>query len=625
MLRKRSSSSASDSLASVKRKLNNNNTIVTSTQNKKQKLPTAQANVVVEHQPSLEKQIAINDPLSKLGKTNSVVVQNHLEQSKAAYPTLLFAQQMINSEFDIDQNSKKHAETILDDDYQMKTSNFLKSLKGSTRKPISTIVPSDGTVTTSTTPATTVSRQSILEDDSESDAEIKIKKRKLNTTNSSSSTFNSSSTTTDDSTNVTDGQQQAKNGKKKKNANDLNVMPKKNDVSIKKYKRKTDSTIQLHSKNKIVVTNSTNDDNTVDIGDKIHVVQLVDHDMVNKQTPETAAEIVLQNRANTEAKIQKLEKTARKNRMIAERDNNADRAKKADELELQVMMAEDKNVPLQEQRLSYPYNFKELDAQQQILDLLDGNQGRNELAVSGSNHSASIREFIRSTNGQISMDLKRSMVMKFLRDTHPETFMHQSRNDPRNSIDHNSTKMIEALDIPVRLYDDEEAWMVVPNIALGQRFCCYGSNCQGTKVPGAKPKILREYIPLSEREKAQREPLTDELRPCVLCGRKSICDDYMAIRSTADDVKDQYTIQNYRNEVNTEGEYDLRQCFMSSSTEYQGMPHPVVIHCLYWYKERTDGVEGYLQSGYIKYQSEDKFWKQMYEKDVPDFLEGLAK
>lgn len=407
-------------------------------------------------------------------------------------------------------------------------------------------------------------QQQLQLDESESDSEVKAKKRKRETVSTTSTATTRAAATTQEE--------------------------ESSSAPVRKYKRKTTHTPTLKASK-----------------DQSPIVEMLPDDLLNKETGIDQTALDEEIEKDVSVKIIKLKASHRK--LVENKDHlTPQQRENMEELDQQIKIIQDKSKPLKDQQLYYPINTKLLQEQEKILKILSNSAGNN---------TANLTEFIRSYDSAALRDMNNSFVMKFVRQYQPESFLHQSK-------DFHSVVGRRQVNPPKRLREDEEGFLFAPRPGSRDRYCRYGRDCQGTKVPDAPPVILREYLTKEERQMGDALLLPEEPRRCAMCNRHDIAKDHMTIRSTADDIKGAFCIQNYCNEVNVEGEYDLRQCFMSSSTDYQGMPKPVVIHCLYWYSYVVkDGVPGFEQTGYIRYTAQDNFWKNM-DGRVKDFLRGLV-
>jgi hypothetical protein len=137
-----------------------------------------------------------------------------------------------------------------------------------------------------------------------------------------------------------------------------------------------------------------------------------------------------------------------------------------------------------------------------------------------------------------------------------------------------------------------------------ERACVMNENCQGNKLPHINDNkfTLREFLLPSEDEEAKRTgQWPKERRLCILCKRAEIARAFINIRADGMGVKDNVILQDYRNLVNIPGEYCLEDCILSSSTIFQGLLDPVVLHVKSAYRiQILQGVR-HLQQWGMKY------------------------
>ena len=134
-----------------------------------------------------------------------------------------------------------------------------------------------------------------------------------------------------------------------------------------------------------------------------------------------------------------------------------------------------------------------------------------------------------------------------------------------------------------------------------ERPCVFGFNCQGLTIEQAADNrfILREFLLPSEEEefkKTNQYPI--EHRMCVMCKRNEIARALINIKADAMGVRDDCIMQDYRNIVETDGEYCLSDCIVSNPQIYQGLIDPVVLHARSMYRlEIKEGIKYYIQYG----------------------------
>lgn len=128
-----------------------------------------------------------------------------------------------------------------------------------------------------------------------------------------------------------------------------------------------------------------------------------------------------------------------------------------------------------------------------------------------------------------------------------------------------------------------------------ERRCAMDSQCQGLKIPntGNDAFILKEFLLPSEKKALERTGKhPKERRLCLMCKRTEIAKMYINIRADGVGCKKDVILQDYRNLVNVEGEYYLRDCILSSESTYQGLLDPIVLHTKTSYRIATDPTSG---------------------------------
>lgn len=163
--------------------------------------------------------------------------------------------------------------------------------------------------------------------------------------------------------------------------------------------------------------------------------------------------------------------------------------------------------------------------------------------------------------------------------------------------------------------DYEQGYLREP--VQDERPCIMGENCQGMQLPHIKDQkfILREFLLPSEEEEWKRtRQWPKEGRLCILCKRAEIARAFINIRADGMGVKNNMILQDYRNLVNVPGEYRLKDCILSSSTIFQGLLDPVVLHIKSGYRVKTVGGVRHLDQ-----------WRMKYPEHEPNFQQGLGK
>lgn len=173
------------------------------------------------------------------------------------------------------------------------------------------------------------------------------------------------------------------------------------------------------------------------------------------------------------------------------------------------------------------------------------------------------------------------------------------QRDPCDTFDihvFNDRKRLRAKIEPVsRKY--EEAYLREP---IGsERPCLLGKECEGLKITMAKDKafVMREFLLPSEQKQYEE---TGKLRPecglCLMCRRKEISRAFINIRADAMAMRTDSILQDYRNIVDVEGEYCLKDCIVSSRHTYEGLTDPVVLHIRSAYRlVEKNGIRHYEQ------------------------------
>ena len=104
-----------------------------------------------------------------------------------------------------------------------------------------------------------------------------------------------------------------------------------------------------------------------------------------------------------------------------------------------------------------------------------------------------------------------------------------------------------------------------------ERPCVRGQDCEGLRVRVDMPFVLREFL-----YPGQEEPPTTRTL-CLLCRRNEISKAYYRYETGHVPAKSQIRIADHYNLVGVPGEYDVKDCIVSSS-KYCGLPLPVVLH-----------------------------------------------
>ena len=150
-----------------------------------------------------------------------------------------------------------------------------------------------------------------------------------------------------------------------------------------------------------------------------------------------------------------------------------------------------------------------------------------------------------------------------------------------------------------------------------ERPCIMCEKCQGMQLPHIKNQkfVLREFLLPSEEEQSKRtRQWPKEGRLCILCKRAEIARAFINIRADGMGVKNNMILQDYRNLVNIPCEYRLEDCILSSSTIFQGLLDPVVLHIKSGYRVKTIRGVRHLDQ-----------WRMKYPEHEPNFQKGLRK
>ena len=145
-----------------------------------------------------------------------------------------------------------------------------------------------------------------------------------------------------------------------------------------------------------------------------------------------------------------------------------------------------------------------------------------------------------------------------------------------------------------------------------ERPCLLGNQCEGLKITMARDKafVLREFLLPSElKEYEATGKYKPEQRLCLMCKRKEIARAWINIRADGMGMREDSVLQDYRNLVEVEGEYCLKDCIVSSRHTYGGLIDPVVLHIRSAYRlVEKNGVRYYQQ------------WRMGFPKSTQHFL-----
>lgn len=145
-----------------------------------------------------------------------------------------------------------------------------------------------------------------------------------------------------------------------------------------------------------------------------------------------------------------------------------------------------------------------------------------------------------------------------------------------------------------------------------QRQCLMDNECEGLKIKNAKDRafIMREFLKpseLKEYENTGRYP--SERRLCLMCKRMELARAHTNIRADAMGVRDDTILSDWRNLVDVEGEYCLKDCIVSSRDVYTGILDPVVLHVRSAYR--------LIEKNGIRYYDQ---WRMAYPKKNKEHL-----
>lgn len=150
-----------------------------------------------------------------------------------------------------------------------------------------------------------------------------------------------------------------------------------------------------------------------------------------------------------------------------------------------------------------------------------------------------------------------------------------------------------------------------------ERPCIMCDKCQGMQLPHINNQkfVLREFLLPSEEEQSKRtKQWPKEGRLCILCKRAEIARAFINIRADGMGVKNNMILQDYRNLVNVPGEYRLEDCILSSSSIFQGLLDPVVLHIKSGYRIKTIQGVRHLDQWRMKYPEHEQHF-QMGSRD----------
>lgn len=129
--------------------------------------------------------------------------------------------------------------------------------------------------------------------------------------------------------------------------------------------------------------------------------------------------------------------------------------------------------------------------------------------------------------------------------------------------------------------DYEESFLREP--VGSERACSRGKDCEGLQLLVDTPFVLREFIYPGSSATSTRSL-------CLLCRRDEISRAHYRYETGHSKVAANVRITDHYNLVGVPGEYDVRDCIVSSG-KYCGIPLPVVLHVRSAYTSKVeDGV-----------------------------------
>jgi len=130
-----------------------------------------------------------------------------------------------------------------------------------------------------------------------------------------------------------------------------------------------------------------------------------------------------------------------------------------------------------------------------------------------------------------------------------------------------------------------------------ERPCSRSMDCEGMYLLCPDPFVLREFIYPGGQSSTTRAL-------CLLCRRDEISRAYYRYETGQGQERDHIRITDHYNLVGVPGEYDVRDCIVSSG-KFSGIPLPVVLHVRSAYTAHmVDGVKC-LSQGRMRYPDVD--------------------
>lgn len=201
-------------------------------------------------------------------------------------------------------------------------------------------------------------------------------------------------------------------------------------------------------------------------------------------------------------------------------------------------------------------------------------------------------------------------VTRDMTEAHPYDFPFVKNLLLRAPLDTLSTTSVRqrglrsVVEVVHRKYEDE--YLREP--IAPERACVNGAACQGMHVCAAENArfVLREFmLPSQDRQYRETGLFPEEVGLCLMCRRAEIARALINIKADGMGVKEDYVIQDFRNIVGVEGEYDLDDCIMSSSNMYQGLLDPVVLHMKNAYRLKIRENVRYFEQWRMKFPGKD--------------------
>lgn len=148
----------------------------------------------------------------------------------------------------------------------------------------------------------------------------------------------------------------------------------------------------------------------------------------------------------------------------------------------------------------------------------------------------------------------------------------------------------------------EEKYLCEPDMALGERSCSRGTECEGLKIheAGDNAFVLKEYYTPNE-EKAKAAGKEEDPKLCLMCLRFLIHQCVLEIKADGEYLHDDMIMQSFGNIVGLPGEYTIDSIVCSDKETYEGLVLPIVEHRRTAYTIEVREVNGkqiryYIQS-----------------------------